>query len=151
MRYVMAVDPSLTCSGWAIFDISSNSLQAVGKIKSLSASGHSLPERYEDLQRQVSQLFLHFNLGNSDVVICESETTMIDPKAAFKVERVRGIFETLGRERGCIVPGRISPRTVQFEVGGFVESNYSVLLLSRALFRQYSRFMLILFEPLVFQ
>jgi Holliday junction resolvasome RuvABC endonuclease subunit len=118
MRYVMAVDPSLTCSGWAIFDISSNSLQAVGKIKSLSASGHSLPERYEDLQRQVSQLFLHFNLGNSDVVICESETTMIDPKAAFKVERVRGIFETLGRERGCIVPGRISPRTVQFEVMG---------------------------------
>jgi hypothetical protein len=43
---------------------------------------------------------------------------MIDPKAAFKVERVRGIFETLGRQHGCSVPGRISPRTVQFEVMG---------------------------------
>ena len=118
MRYVLAVDPSLTCTGWAMFDLSADSLMAVGKIKSLPPTSHALPERYVDLQQQISELFVHFELGNLDIVICESETTMKDPKAAFKVERVRGIFETLARERGCAVPGRISPRTVQYEVMG---------------------------------
>ena len=113
----MAVDPSLTCSGWAIFSASEGTLCAVGKIKSLPAA-QPLPLRYVDLQQQIAELFTHFDLGNLDLVICEAETTMKDPRAAFRVERVRGIFETLARERQCVVPGRINPRTVQFEVMG---------------------------------
>ena len=117
MRYLLAVDPSLTCSGWAIFSIQPAKLCAVGKIKSLPATT-PLPTRYDDLQKQIAQIFNYFELGNLDIVICEAQTTMRDPRAAFKVEQVRGIFETLGRERACRVPGRLNPRTIQYEAMG---------------------------------
>ncbi len=118
----MAVDPSLTCSGWALFDLSDELaggalLVAVGKIRSLAPS-FPLATRLLDLQHKILQIFEQLSLGADDVLICESQTTMRDPRAAFKVEQVRGIFETVARSRALRVPGRINPRSVQSEVMG---------------------------------
>jgi len=90
---------------------------AVGKIRSLS-SKFPLSTRLLDLQTKISSIYTSLHLKESDVLICESQTTMRDPGAAFKVEQVRGIFESLARERSVIVPGRINPRSVQYEVMG---------------------------------
>jgi len=116
MRF-LAVDPSLTCSGWAFFCASSERLLAVGKVRSLPAS-KSLAERLEELQRRINLVFNNLELGVNDVLVCEAQTTMRDPRAAFIVEQVRGIFETCARERHIKVPGRVNPRSVQFEVMG---------------------------------
>lgn len=117
MRNLLAVDPSLTCSGWALFSLEDGELLGVGKIRSLGTD-HSLSERYRDLQEKIEALFVTLGIGDVDALICEGETTMRDPRAAFRVEQVRGIFETLARGRGCLVPGRINPRTVHNEVMG---------------------------------
>ncbi|MBX7144070.1 MAG: hypothetical protein K1X79_06440 [Oligoflexia bacterium] len=119
---LMAVDPSLTCSGWALFSVpqadrSRERLLAVGKIKSLGPET-ALATRYLDLQEKIASILAAVELGAGDILVCEAPTTMRDPRAAFKVEQVRGIFETLARERGVSVPGRINPRTVQSEVMG---------------------------------
>lgn len=117
-RYLLAVDPSLTCSGWALFAVNSQKLCGVGKIKSAKPDV-ALSTRYANLQQQVSSLFEQINFGTQDILVCEAPTTMRDPKAAIKVEQVRGIFETLARNRGALVPGRLNPRTVQTELLGF--------------------------------
>ncbi len=114
---LLAVDPSLTCSGWALFEAQSGSLLGVGKIKSLPAS-HSLALRFEDLQTKITKCLGDLKLGQTDLLVCESQTTMRDPRAAFKVEQVRGMFETLARGRGLNVPGRVNPRTVHRELMG---------------------------------
>lgn len=116
-RYLLAIDPSLTCSGWALFSVESGSLLGVGKIRSMKPS-FELSLRYKDLQHQIHSLFETLAIGSSDMLVCEAPTTMKDPKAAFKVEQVRGIFETLARQRGAFVPGRVNPRTVHFEILG---------------------------------
>ncbi len=113
----MAIDPSLTCSGWALFSIENGNLAAVGKIRSLPAAV-PLAERLRDLQEKISATFDQVELSRDDVLICEAPTTMKDPRAAFKVEQVRGIFEALARGRNLSVPGRINPRSVHFEVMG---------------------------------
>ena len=114
---LLAIDPSLTCSGWALFSLKAGDLLGVGKVRSLP-SGIPLAERLDDLQRKISLLFDQISLCDNDVLICEAPTTMRDPRAAFKVEQVRGIFETIARERGLRVPGRLNPRSVQHEVMG---------------------------------
>lgn len=119
---LMAVDPSLTCSGWALFSVprlrsGQEQLRAVGKIKALGP-GTALATRYLDLQGKISAIMDSIELAADDVLVCEAPTTMRDPRAAFKVEQVRGIFETLARQRGVLVPGRVNPRTVQSEVMG---------------------------------
>lgn len=114
---LLAVDPSLNCSGWALFTLKGGELRAVGKIRSLSPKV-ALSLRLIELQQKVKGIFEHFRLGEGDVLICEAPTTMRDPRAAFKVEQVRGIFETLARELGLEVPGRLNPRTVQREMMG---------------------------------
>lgn len=114
---LVSVDPSLTCSGWALFRLPVGELLAVGKMRS-KPPPLPLPLRLKDLQEQVRFLFEQLNLGASDYLICEAPTTMRDPRAALKVEQVRGIFESLARERLMQVPGRINPRTVQYEVMG---------------------------------
>jgi Holliday junction resolvasome RuvABC endonuclease subunit len=116
-RRLIAIDPSLTCSGWALFSVKSNRLIGVGKIKSLPAE-HALATRLQDLQSKISKTLAMYNLGSVDTLICEAPTTMRDPRAAFKVEQVRSIFEAVGRDRGILVPGRINPRSVQHEVMG---------------------------------
>lgn len=117
VRYLLSVDPSLTCSGWALFSVADGALCAVGKIRSLPPKA-GLSNRYLDLQEKITSLFKTLKLGLKDVVVCEAETTMKDPRSAFRVERVRGIFETLARTYQCTVPGRINPRSVHNEIMG---------------------------------
>lgn len=117
MKRLFAVDPSLTCTGWACFDVGSEQVLAVGKLRSLSPK-LALASRLLDFQGKVAQVFEEFHFGQGDVLLCESPTTMMDPRATILVEQVRGIFETLARARAMHVPGRVNPRTVQFEVLG---------------------------------
>jgi Holliday junction resolvasome RuvABC endonuclease subunit len=116
-RYLLAVDPSLTCSGWALFSVTDGEVKAVGKIR---CEPPSIPmaKRLDTLYIHVQQLIKTLRLGKSDVLVCEAPTTMKDPHNALKVEQVRGIFECVGRSGGLRVPGRINPRTVQYEVMG---------------------------------
>jgi len=117
LRYLMAVDPSLTCSGWALLSIPEGEVLAVGKIK---AAPPSVPmaTRLERLQGAIKKVLSNLSLGELDVLVCEAPTTMKDPHNAIKVEQVRGIFESTGRSRGVTVPGRVNPRSVQYEVMG---------------------------------
>lgn len=116
-RNLIAIDPSLTCSGWALFGIASGTLLGVGKIKP-PGPDTSLPSRLESLQRAVSELLDQLDLDRRDLMVCEAPTTMRDPKAALKVEQVRSIFESVARQREVRVPGRLNPRTVQYELMG---------------------------------
>lgn len=117
MSRLFAVDPSLTCSGWAIFASASGELLSVGKITS-KGTAYPMAERLADLQERVVELFDKTTISPNDVLICEAPTTMRDPRAALIVEQVRGIFESLARSRGALVPGRVNPRSVQHEVIG---------------------------------
>jgi Holliday junction resolvasome RuvABC endonuclease subunit len=116
-RYLMAIDPSLTCSGWALLSVPDGGVIAVGKIKSDPPS-IPLATRLEKLQDRISSVLANLTLGPSDVLVCEAPTTMKDPHNAIKVEQVRGLFESAGRSRGVSVPGRVNPRSVQYEVMG---------------------------------
>jgi Holliday junction resolvasome RuvABC endonuclease subunit len=113
----MAVDPSLTCSGWALFSIQEGSLIAVGKIKS-DPPKVALSLRMQRLQERVGSVLEKIGLGARDILVCEAPTTMKDPHNAIKVEQVRGLFESGARGRGATVPGRVNPRSVQYEVMG---------------------------------
>jgi Holliday junction resolvasome RuvABC endonuclease subunit len=114
---LIAIDPSLTSSGWALFEVKSGTLLAIGKICSLDAT-HSYPSRLRDIQEKIKSAFNTLKLSNDDILISEAPTRIIDPHASFKVEQVRSMFETLGREFGLHVPGRINPRTVHKELLG---------------------------------
>lgn len=116
-RRLLAVDPSLTCSGWALFRVKNDELLGVGKLKSL-APELPLATRLLDLQKKINRTFDKLEVSDNDVLVCEAPTTMRDPGAAFKVEQVRGIFEAVARERGMSVPGRINPRSVHHEIMG---------------------------------
>jgi Holliday junction resolvasome RuvABC endonuclease subunit len=117
LRYLMAVDPSLTCSGWALLSIPAGEVLAVGKIK---AAPPSIPmaTRLERLQTSIKKVIANLSLGGADVLVCEAPTTMKDPHNTIKVEQVRGLFESSGRNQGVAVPGRVNPRSVQYEVMG---------------------------------
>ena len=117
VRNLLAVDPSLTCSGWAFFSVSTGEIKAVGKIRGGAAS-IPLATRLSSLHIQIEQLIRHLNLNSQDALVCEAPTTMRDPLNAIKVEQVRGIFEGIARSSGVAVPGRVNPRSVQHEVIG---------------------------------
>lgn len=89
----------------------------VGKIRALKPH-IALASRFLDLQERIGDLFRQLSFCASDILVCEAPTTMKDPKAALKVEHVRSIFETLARESGAYVPGRLNPRSVHNEVIG---------------------------------
>jgi Holliday junction resolvasome RuvABC endonuclease subunit len=114
---LLSVDPSLTCTGWALFSIAESKLLAVGKLRTVSAD-FTLSYRLKILQEKVGVVFEKLQLREGDVLVCESPTTMRDPRSAFIVEQVRCIFETLAREKNLSVPGRINPRSVHYEVLG---------------------------------
>lgn len=120
---LLAVDPSLTCSGWALFRLKDQKLLAVGKLKSVSrlrtaGSKAAWPERMRDLQLKIQTCLEMLELSSDDFLVCEAATTMRDPRAALLVEQVRTIFETMARTRQVEVPGRLNPRTVQHEIMG---------------------------------
>ncbi len=78
-----------------------------------------LANRLLTLQNEIEQLFGHLRMGEGDVLVCEGPAPLVlNPNSAMKVERVRGIFETIARNRGVRVPGRINPRTLQTELLG---------------------------------
>lgn len=114
---LLAIDPSLTCSGWALFAVPRERLLAVGKIRGLPPI-HPLAIRLRELQSKIAALLEQLELGAGDIVVCEAPTTMRDPSAAGKVEQVRGIFESVARTRSMMVPGRINPRSVHHEIMG---------------------------------
>ena len=116
-RYLLAVDPSLTCSGWALFRVGDGEVTSVGKIKGAPPSV-PLTERLRAIQSTIETIFLKTGLGSQDLLVCEAPTTVKDPHNALKVEQVRTIFESVARARSVTVPGRINPRSVQQEVMG---------------------------------
>lgn len=142
LRYLLAVDPSLRSSGWALFKINGGGLLGVGKITCLPTK-YTLSDRYKDVQEKVVNLYSKIDLGASDIIVCESQTTMRDPKAAFKVEHVRSVFEVIGRQRYVSIPGRINPRSIHSELLGLtgkqakrVEVKYSATKFAWGLFSE---------------
>lgn len=117
--YLIAIDPSLTCSGWALFSLKANKPVAAGIIEPPGAD-YALESRLQTLQNTVKETFEMFNLSDKDYLLCEGPAHLVlNPDSALKVERVRSIFETMARTHGLQVPGRLNPRTVQTELLGF--------------------------------
>jgi Holliday junction resolvasome RuvABC endonuclease subunit len=116
-RSLLAVDPSLTCSGWALFSIFDGRIRSVGKVRSDPPSV-PMGQRLKSLQERIEAVLERIDLGERDLLVCEAATTVKDPHNALKVENVRSIFETVAREREVTVPGRINPRSVHYEIMG---------------------------------
>ncbi|MEZ4752710.1 MAG: hypothetical protein R3A13_00100 [Bdellovibrionota bacterium] len=89
MRFsrLIAVDPSLTCSGWALFCLKTKTLLGVGRIKSIP-SKHAFNTRLDDLQAKISKVLAAPELGENDVLIAEAPTFMKDPDAALKLNKL---------------------------------------------------------------
>lgn len=119
MRYLFAVDPSLTCSGWALFDLKTSKPLATGIVLPPPAT-FSLEYRINFLQGEIKRIFIGMNLDKRDYLVCEGPAPLVlNPDSALKVERVRGVFEAVARENNLNVVGRLNPRTVQTELLGF--------------------------------
>jgi Holliday junction resolvasome RuvABC endonuclease subunit len=116
-RSLLAVDPSLTCSGWALFSVTDGRITAVGKVRS-DPPRFAMGERLRVLQERIEEVLRRLNLGQRDILVCEAATTIKDPHNALKVENVRSIFESVARTRAVTVPGRINPRSVHLDVMG---------------------------------
>lgn len=117
-RFLLAVDPSLTASGWALFCLRKSIPLAVG-VLSPPGPEEILARRLDSLQRSVLEIISRLQLGHGDYLVCEGPAPLVkNPQSALKVEGVRGIFETCARSAGLAVPGRINPRTVQSELLG---------------------------------
>lgn len=115
---LIAIDPSLTASGWALFSVSRNQPLALGVVSPPGPS-MQLACRLNHLQMQVEDLVSQLELQSGDILVCEGPAPLVlNPDSALKVERVRSIFESVARCRGISVPGRINPRTVQTELLG---------------------------------
>lgn len=115
---LLAIDPSLTATGWVVFTIADAKPRSAGLI---APPGPTMPmsQRLEILQDAVRSLLTNMQFGKGDVLICEGPAPLVkNPLSALKVEQVRGIFESLARENGAAVPGRLNPRTVQTELLG---------------------------------
>ena len=117
-RRVLAVDPSLRSSGWALFCLQSQKPMRVGIMRALGTE-HHLSRRIADLRNRVLELFSHLELGVEDFLVCEGPAPLVlNPNSSLKLEQVRGVFENVAREKGVSVPGRLNPRTVQVELLG---------------------------------
>ena len=115
---LLAIDPSLTSTGWALFVLREQKPSAVGLLVP-PGPRMSLAERFDALQAMVESLFSEFTFGASDILLCEGPAPLVlNPQSALKVEGVRGIFEAVARSRGMLVPGRLNPRTIQGELLG---------------------------------
>ena len=115
---LIAIDPSLTQSGWSLFCLEKEVPMAYGVIRPDPEQGH-LGTRLLSLQNQIKKLFCDQLLNLGDILVCEGPAPItLNPSSSIKVEQVRGIFEAIGRDMGLQVPGRINPRTVQSELLG---------------------------------
>ena len=117
-KFLLAIDPSLRSTGWVLFAADSGE-PGCGGIIVPPGSKIPLAHRLDFLQEQVEALLARLELGPGDILICEGPAPLVhNPISALKVERVRGIFESVARMRGVSVPGRVNPRTVQTELLG---------------------------------
>lgn len=114
-KRVLAIDPSLISSGWALFKTSPRRCLAFGTIRTQKVK--CLESRLKSIQTQVNDLYTSINLSASDLVLVEDATKFIDPLNLIKVERVRAVFEVLARSSG-IETKRIHARTIQRFVMG---------------------------------
>ena len=115
---LLAIDPSLTQTGWALFELGKKEVLEWGVIGG-GSSRISLEIRLVNIQTQVRNLLEQFGLTNCDYLICEGPAPItLNPSSSIKVEQVRGIFETLARDMGISVLGRVNPKTVQAELLG---------------------------------
>ena len=115
---LLAIDPSLTASGWALFSIQTGLPISLGVI-SPPGTKVSLSIRMSILQDKVTELFSLIKMESGDILVCEGPAPLVhNPDSALKVERVRSIFESVARSIGVLVPGRLNPRTVQHELLG---------------------------------
>ncbi len=115
---LIAIDPSLSQSGWCLFSMDSEIPKAYGIIKPKPEKGF-LGDRLLSLQSQIEELFRSLPLSKGDILICEGPAPItLNPSSSIKVEQVRGIFEAIGRGMHLHVPGRVNPRTVQTELLG---------------------------------
>lgn len=118
MAALLAVDPSLTASGWALFSVESGELKEYG-VMSPPPPSVPLATRLRSLQSDIQALFMRLEFGERDVLVCEGPAPLVlNPESAMRVEQVRSIFEATARALGMEVPGRINPRTVQSEILG---------------------------------
>lgn len=118
-KSLLAIDPSLSSTGWALFDLKKQRLAAVGHLSApRPQKSITFETRLALMQEEISHLVRH-TLRSGDLLVCEEAAPLqLNPHTAMKVERVRGIFETLARELGVSVPGRINPRTIHVELLG---------------------------------
>lgn len=114
-KRVLAIDPSLISSGWALFRTSPRRCIGFGTIRTEQIK--CLESRLRSIQTQVKDLYTNINLSADDLVLVEDATKFIDPLNLIKVERVRAIFEVLARYSE-IQTERIHARTIQRFVMG---------------------------------
>jgi len=115
---LLAVDPSLTASGWVLFSVADAQPLELG-VLCPPGPKMNLADRYLVLQQEVQSLYSRLSLGINDVLVVEGPAPLVmNPNSALKVEGVRGIFESVARARKVAVPGRLNPRTVQTELLG---------------------------------
>ena len=115
---LLAIDPSLTASGWALYSIKGCRLIAAGVLKP-PGPGIFLADRLSLLQTSVQELLEHYKFGPRDLLVTEGPAPLVlNPQSAMKVERVRSIFEAVARMRSVQVPGRVNPRSIQTELMG---------------------------------
>ena len=117
-RALLAIDPSLTATGWACFDLTTEDLRSCGVV---SPPPPDLPLHYRlsVLQEGIEALSERLGIAGRDVVVCEGPAPLVkNPLSSLKVEQVRSIFEAVARRRGALVPGRLNPRSVHTELLG---------------------------------
>ncbi len=115
---LIAIDPSLTCTGWVVFDVESQRPTYCSVFRP-PGTEVALSERYDWLQSEVMRAFDQQALGPGDFLVCEGPAPLVkNPESALRVERVRSIFEAVGRLNGVKVLQRLNPRTVQTEILG---------------------------------
>lgn len=132
-KRLLAIDPSLSSSGWALFEIASEKLIAVGTLKS-KYEKNKFFQRISKLQFEIGALLDNLELNSNDLLVVETATTIKDPDATLKVEQVRAIFEALARLKGMCVPGRVNPRSVHYEILGLKGKQLSRDMIKSAAF-----------------
>lgn len=115
---LLAIDPSLRQSGWALFYLEEDRPLAWGTIVAEQLKD-PLPSRLDSIHSRVESLFVDLDLSPDDYLVCEGPAPVtLNPSGTIKVEQVRSMFETIARTNRLIVPGRLNPRTVQTELLG---------------------------------
>lgn len=114
---LLAIDPSISACGWALFCVNTTNPLDAGVFRP-PKQGH-LESRLALLQKTVEAFFANIEFGKEDFLVCEGPAPLhTNPMSSMVVERVRGIFETLARAKGAMVPGRINPRSIHSEILG---------------------------------